>query len=103
MGTQENIRRFGQQPTEAQRIMRQEMTDPISLGAVLDGVVGRAIQATDDDSTIGLSQYGEFYQRVPELAHDIINQHELSLSLKQWQVVQRMVEQGITVGWTQRG
>ena len=73
--------------TPAQEIMRHEM----SLGQVLDEVVG--------PQESQLSEYGEFDRKVPNLALDIIAQHDLVLSLKQWHTVQAMIEQGIRIGW----
>lgn len=51
----------------------------------------------DDDSS-ELSSEGKIDARIPELAFEIINQYELTLSLAQWKVVQQMVESGIRTG-----
>lgn len=94
----------------AQEVMRREMledprslqvsdgalTEPAKLRSVLDDVLGPQY-AEEGDSTI--SVYGAFQRRVPELAYEVINQHELQLSLSQWQVVQSMVEAGIRRGF----
>lgn len=107
-------------PPSAQVIMRREMeeskklrtrgeverdmqTDPTSfysqdhspmkLGAVLDEVIGQP-----DEPASTISRYGQQQRRAKDLALDIIDQYELQLSLKQWAVVQSMVEQGIMTG-----
>jgi len=78
----------------AQSMMRDEM----ALGKVMDGLMGpRTVQAIrGDDSTPG--RYAAQQRRARELALDIIDEHQLVLSLGQWQVVQNMMEQAIMTG-----
>lgn len=88
--------------TPAQRLMRSEMeaglhkqtptvaikgeSRPMSVGAVLDDVVGQATSAE---------------QPVTDLAYEIINRHGegLKLGLREWQIIQNMVEAGIHEGY----
>lgn len=51
-----------------------------------------------DEKDSDLSAEGKIDARIPELAFEIINQYELTLSLAQWKVVQQMVESGIRTG-----
>lgn len=85
--------------TKAQRVMRKEMEagpegklhgrakGVMSLGDVFDEVVG-------PEQTLE----GELAARVPMLALEVIDKHDLVLSLGQWQTVQTMVEQGVLAG-----
>lgn len=69
--------------------------EPEPLGFILDSeLFGERPQ-----KPVGtLSRYGQQQARAKQIALDIIDQYELVLSLKQWQVVQNMVEQGIMTG-----
>lgn len=65
---------------DAQELMRREMT---AVSHVLDGMLGAGTKSPPEVTTMAL---------------EIIASHELQLSLKQWGVVQVMVEQGIKWG-----
>jgi hypothetical protein len=71
------------QPTPAQVIMRHEITSLVPLF----------------DEEIGVADPGETEQEVSGLALDIINAGPtLELSLKQWHIVQGLVEHGLRAG-----
>jgi len=84
------------QPTEAQVLMRQEIGGaPKSLATVFEGM---GFEPAEQKPEAGLSRWGQQEQRAKQIAFDIIDQHELVLSLKQWQVVQSMMEQAVMHG-----
>lgn len=92
MGEKRSLRDY--KPSIPQNIMRSDMdTQTKSLADVFGEVVG-----PEEEMASELSRYGQQQRRAHELALDIIDQHELVLSLKQWQIVQAMVEQGIMTG-----
>lgn len=73
--------------TPEQALMKREMDQGLhKLGAVLDEVVGTA-------STAG--------PEVTTLAYEVIEAHGdgLTLGLRQWQIVQNLVEAGIKAGY----
>lgn len=87
----------GYRETPAQETMRKEILgEPMKLAQVFGEFLGPQF-AEEGESTV--SAYGEFNRRVPEIAYQVINQHELQLSLSQWRVVQSMVEAGIRRGF----
>lgn len=67
--------------------------DPRPLGTVLDEVVG-----PEQELASVISRYGQQQRRAKDIVYDIINEHELVLSLKQWQTVQSMMEQAVMTG-----
>ena len=64
-----------------------------NLSAVLDEFIG-----TQEEVPSTISKYAGQQRRAKELVYDIIEQYELTLSLKQWQVVQNMMEQAVMTG-----
>lgn len=75
-------------PTPAQVIMRHEMT---TLGDVFDEVVGEESELSAD---------GQIDLQFKELAIEIINDGpRLQLSLREWHVVQQMIESGLHRGF----
>jgi len=74
-------------PTPAQETMREEM----SIAQVFDETFGPS-----NDSELSLDGYLD--RQVNTVALDVISQFDLVLGLKQWQVVQNMVEHGIRRG-----
>jgi hypothetical protein len=93
--------------TPAQKTMRKEMTEgkgkmtlddvfdkPVTLGAVFDEMLGGPVEPS-----AALQRYATFNRSVPNIALSIIDGYDLVLSLKQWQQVQAMVEDGIREGY----
>ncbi len=88
------LRDMAYETTPAQRLMRSEieagmhkrqtLPEPIKASAVLDDMLG---PVSED-------------RAVTELAYEVINEHGdgLILDLKQWPIVQRLVEAGIRRG-----
>ena len=92
--------------TPAQELMRADIervnNEPKSIGQVFDETMDRVGINPEAKSDSTISQYGAFQRDVPGLALTIIDNHDLVLTMKQWAVVQSMVEEGIRVGWEQR-
>ena len=87
------------QPTEPQVIMRAEMErEPKSLATVFEGMGFEEAVHNDHKPEAGLSTWGQQEQRARQIAFDIIDQHELVLSLRQWQTVQNMMELAVMHG-----
>ncbi|QKN87761.1 hypothetical protein IXEL_61 [Microbacterium phage Ixel] len=90
----------------AQTVMRHEMErgvhKPQRLGEVLDEVVG---PQPDQGDASELSDYGLFEQDVPNLALEVIDQHGQGLrtGMREWAIIQGMVEAGIRRGYAERG
>lgn len=81
-------------PTIPQNIMREDMERSTrSLAEVFDEVVG-----PEEPMGSQLSRFGQQQRRATQIVYDIIDQHELVLSLRQWQVVQAMMEQAVMQG-----
>lgn len=75
--------------TPAQRIMRKEMEAGVhKLGDVMDGILGPLSQGSDLKG-----------QQVSEVAHMLIEENgaELRLGLKEWPIIQRIVEAAVRV------
>jgi len=89
------VGRKGYTPPIPQTIMREEMTaETQSLAQVFEGMGFDEPVAEENE----LSLYGRIQSQAPQLVYDIINQHELQLSLAQWQVVQTMMEKALLTG-----
>lgn len=92
MGSKRSLKDY--KPTIPQTIMREDMERSTrSLAEVFDEVVGPQEAPASE-----LSRFGQQQRRATQIALDIIDQHELVLSLKQWQVVQAMMEQAVMQG-----
>ena len=104
-GKAEARREGGYTYSPAQKIMREDMEQgTVTLGSVFDEELGVMANSIDTaERPVGeeteLSSYGEFIRSVPNLALDIIHDRDLVLSLKQWHVVQMMVQEGIRRGY----
>lgn len=56
------------------------------------------ITGPSEEHASELSRYGQQERRATEIVHDIINEYDLVLSLKQWQTVQIMMERAVMTG-----
>ena len=83
-------------PDRNSNIMRDDMERSTrSLAEVFDDVVGPESEIRFGNEE---SLYGRIQAQAPELVYDIINRHELVLSLAQWQVVQTMMQEALMAG-----
>lgn len=85
----------GYKPSIPQNLMRDDIVrNTHSLAQVFEGM------GFDEpvEQEAELSRWGQQERRAKQIAFDIIDQHELVLSLKQWQVVQTMMEQAVMQG-----
>jgi hypothetical protein len=82
-------------PTIPQNLMREDIVRQTqSLAQVFEGMgFDEPVQSENE-----LSLYGRIQSQAPQLVYDIINEHELTLSLAQWQVVQVMMEKALLTG-----
>lgn len=84
-------------PTIPQNIMREDMERGArSLAEVFGEVFDDATPPSEPQAE--LSRWGQQQRRATQIVYDIIDQHELVLSLRQWQVVQAMMEQAVMQG-----
>ena len=74
----------------AQETMRKEMEEPVTVGTMLDDIFGAPYRSPECIVAPAA---------VTSLALGIINDHDsIILGMRQWQVVQEMVEHGIRTG-----
>jgi len=86
------------------RLMKQDpglhrrLEDSVQLNIAVDEVLGEERDGSE------LSAYGAFQREVPGMALTIISAHpSLVMGLADWRVVQTMIEEGIVLGYDQRG
>jgi len=86
------------------RLMKQDpglhrrLEDSVQLNIAVDAVLGEERDGSE------LSAYGAFQREVPGMALTIISAHpSLVMGLADWRVVQTMIEEGIVLGYDQRG